>query len=68
MSQQAVEQLLDRWMNEPQFREQLRQDPEGTVRGAGVELDADEWAALRSTDFNLSDEELQTRISKGPGS
>jgi hypothetical protein len=68
MSMQAVETLLDRWMNEPGFREALRQDPEGAVRATGLVLSADEWDALRAVDFSLSDEELQARVSRGgPG-
>jgi hypothetical protein len=67
MSQQAAELLMDRWMNEPAFREALRLDPEGTVRTTGLQLTAYEWAALRGIDFTLSDRELQARISKGPG-
>ena len=64
MSREAVETLMDRWMNEPAFRTAMRQDPEGTVKRTGVALDADEWAALRSVDWNLSDEELKARASK----
>jgi len=66
MSRQAVEELLDRWQNDPTFREEIRRDPEGTVRGAGLPLDDDEWAALRNTDWNVPDEELQARVSKMP--
>ncbi len=64
MSREAVETLLDRWMNEPGFRTEMRRDPEGTVQRSGAELDGDEWAALRTVDWNLPDEELQTRASK----
>ena len=64
MSRQAVEELMDRWMNEPAFRAEIRQDPEGTVRRSGAELDEDEWAALRSIDWSLPDEELRARASK----
>jgi hypothetical protein len=64
MSRQAVEELMDRWMNEPEFRQQMKNDPEGTVRATGVELDETEWSALRSMDWNASDEELQARASK----
>ena len=67
MSRQAVEELMDRWMNEPEFRQQMRSDPEATVRGTGVELDDEEWSALRSMDWNVSDEELQARASKAGG-
>lgn len=64
MSRQAVEDLMDRWMNDVAFRAQLRQDPEGTVRQTGAQLDQDEWAALRNVDWSLPDEELQARASK----
>jgi hypothetical protein len=64
MSREAVEQLMDRWENEPAFRAKLRQDPEATVRASGLELDAAEWAALKSIDWSLSDEELRARASK----
>ncbi len=64
MSRESVEQLVDRWTNEPAFRSALRQDPEGTVRGSGLELSETELAALRNVDWSLSDEELSERISK----
>lgn len=48
MSRESVELLVDRWMNEPAFREQMREDPEGTIRSADVDLDDDEWTAVRS--------------------
>jgi len=64
MSAEAVDQLLDRWMNEPAFREQMRADPEGTVRATGAELDDNEWRAIRDVDWSLSDEELQARFSE----
>lgn len=64
MSREGVETLMDRWLNEPAFRSEMRADPEKTVRSIGVELSEDEWAALRRMDFSLSDEELQARISK----
>ncbi|MCX6020243.1 MAG: Os1348 family NHLP clan protein [Chloroflexi bacterium] len=63
----GVEQLVDRWLNEPGFKDQLIADPEGTVLAAGLTLDADEWATLRNAVVSLSDGELQTRISKGLG-
>jgi hypothetical protein len=65
MSGEGIEHLIDRWLNEPDFRARLRADPEGTVRDSGVELDADEWEALRGIDQGLPDQELQTRVSRG---
>ena len=64
MSRAAVEELIDRWMNDPAFRSELRSDPEGAVRRAGADLSQDEWAALRAVDWNLPDEELQARTNK----
>jgi hypothetical protein len=64
MSREAVEQLIDRWINEPAFRQELRTDPEGTVRRSGAVLAEDEWAALHQVDWSLPDEELQARVSK----
>jgi hypothetical protein len=63
MSQAGIELLLDRWMNDSAFRDQMRADPEATVRATGAALDEDEWAALRSVDWTQSDEELQSRLS-----
>jgi hypothetical protein len=64
MSREAVETLIDKWMNEPEFREEIRRDPEGAVSRTGVVLDKVEMEALRSMDWNASDEELQARASK----
>ncbi len=64
MSRQAVEDLVDRWMNDPEFRDRMRQDPEATVRGSGADLDEQEWAALRAVDWTMSDEELTSRASR----
>ena len=63
MSRAAVGTLVDRWMNEPDFRAALRQDAETTVRASGADLSGEEWDALRRIDWSLSDEELQTRIN-----
>ena len=63
MSRAAVETLIDRWMNEPDFRAALRYDAETTVRATGADLNGEEWDALRRIDWSLSDEELQARIN-----
>ncbi|MBI4330460.1 MAG: hypothetical protein HY673_04165 [Chloroflexi bacterium] len=69
MSREAVEDLLDRWLNEPAFRAELRANPEGTVRLSGAALNEEEWAAFRSINWDLSDEELELmlRESEIPG-
>jgi len=60
----GVDGLVDRWLNEPGFRERLLDDPDKTVRAAGIKLSADEWASLRSTLVSMADEELRPRVSK----
>ena len=67
MSRPAMEQLIDQWMNDATFRAQLRSDPEGTVRSQQLDLSEDEWAALRTVDWNLPDEQLQERVSRFGG-
>ena len=64
MSREAVNELFDRWVNDAAFRQEVRTDAEGAVRRAGAQLDEDEWAALRTVDWNLPDTELEARVSK----
>jgi len=64
MSKEAVKGVVDRWLNDAAFREELRQDAEGAVRRMGVELDADEWEALKSIDWSQPDAELMSRANK----
>ena len=64
MSREALEKLVDRWINDPAFRVELRKDPETAIRGTGAELTDDEWQALRSMDPAPPDEPLQPRITK----
>ena len=62
---EAMQQLADKFVNDPEFREQMRQDPEGTAERAGFEMDEEDRQALRSTDWSQSDEQLNERVSKG---
>ena len=64
MNEQDAEQLLDRWQNDPTFKAELRQDPEGAARRAGIALAEEDVAALKSIDWSLPDEELAERLSK----
>lgn len=63
MSRESVETLVEKWMEDASFRAALRKDPEGAIRGTGLELTAEEWAAVRNIDWSLSDEELTARRS-----
>ncbi len=67
MSREALEQLVQRWMNEPAFRAEIRHDLEGVIERAGYELDEEEWSVLRNTNWSQPDEELRTRMADVAG-
>jgi hypothetical protein len=62
---ESMQQLADRFMNDEQFREQMRQDPEGAAERSGYQLDDEDKQALKSVDWSGSDEQLKERVSKG---
>ena len=64
MARTGVDQLVEKWLNEAGFREQLTRDPEGTVAACGITLNAEEWATLRNVVMTSTDEALQARVSK----
>ena len=61
---ESMQQIADRFMNDAEFREQMKQDPEGTAQSEGFQLDDEDRKALRSMDWSGSDEELNERVSK----
>jgi hypothetical protein len=61
---ESMQQLADRFMNDEQFREQMRQDPEGAAQRSGYQLDEEDKQALKSVDWSGSDEALNDRVSK----
>ena len=63
-NQEAMRQLTDRFMNDADFREEMRQGPEGAAERAGYRLDEEDRQALKSIDWSGSDEQLQERVSK----
>ena len=63
-NQEAMQQLADRFMNDAQFREEMRQDPEGAAERSGYQLDDEDKQALKSIDWSGSDEQLNERVSK----
>ncbi len=67
MSYESVGKLIDRWINDPQFRSEFRKDPDGTIKKAGVDLSKEERVALKKIDWKVSDEELRTRVSQAFG-
>ena len=65
MGMQEVGQLIDKWINDKNFREALRKDPKIAVQKSGVKLSSEEWDLFKNVDWSLSDEELKARINKG---
>ncbi len=48
MNREIFIRLMERWVREPSFREQMKQNIEETLRRCGFNLDEDEMTALRS--------------------
>ena len=63
-NQEAMQQLADRFMNDADFREKMKQDPEGAAERSGLQLDEEDKQALKSIDWSVSDEKLKERVSK----
>jgi hypothetical protein len=61
---ESMQQLAERFMNNSEFREEMRQDPEGAAERSGYQLDDEDKQALRSMDWSGTDEALNDRVSK----
>ena len=59
-----MQAVLDRWTEDPSFREGMRTDLDGTLKGAGIELDDDTVGQLRAVDWSQSDAELEQLVEK----
>ena len=55
----AMEQLIGKAVTEPEFRQQLVDDPEQAIRAAGLELTDEERRALVSTSREERESVLQ---------
>ncbi len=64
MSYEQVGKLIDRWVNDSNFRNELRNDPEAAVKKAGAQLSSEELAALKKINWSQSDEQLKSIASK----
>ncbi len=61
---EAMQALLDRWVEDETFRLRMRDDPEAAATEAGVSLTAEDREALRGFDWSMPDEELEPLITK----
>ena len=57
---EAMQKIADRYISDPEFREQMASDPEGAAKSMGVTLDDTTWQTLQS----VSGEALSRRVSK----
>ncbi len=62
---ESMQQLADRFINDAEFREQMKRDPQGAAERSGLPLDDEDKQALKSVDWSGSDEQLKERVSKG---
>lgn len=60
-----VDKLVEKWLNEPGFRDKMQRDPEGTVKTCGITLNAEEWGTVKNVVMTTTDESLRARVSKG---
>ena len=61
---ESMQQLADRFMNDTEFREQMKQDPEEAAQRSGLQLDEEDKQALKGIDWSGTDEQLNERVSK----
>jgi len=59
-----MQAVLDRWTEDPSFRQGMRTDVDATLEGAGIELDDDTVGQLRAVDWSQSDAELEELLEK----
>ncbi len=65
MSREGIDEFVDRWHNDAEFRSAMRADPEGTLARSGIELSDDEREAVLRLDLDhITDAQLEERISK----
>jgi hypothetical protein len=65
MNPSSMMELANRYLDDPQFREQMRQDPEGTAESTGLTFDEEDRQSIRNWEWGPSGEEaLKERISK----
>jgi hypothetical protein len=65
MNPTSMMELCNRFLNDPQFKEQMRQDPLGTAERTGLRFDDEDRQSIKNWDWGPSGEEpLKQRIAK----
>ena len=63
MNPTSMMELCNRFLNDPQFKEQMRQDPLGTAERTGLRFDDEDRQSIENWDWGPSGEGvLQERI------
>lgn len=65
MGYTEIGRLIDRVLDDDTIRQLLHKDPMEAARRCGVTLTPTEVDAIKKVDWNLTDAELKSRISKG---
>jgi hypothetical protein len=64
MHYQSLGKMIDRWIEDKEFRALMRKDPQAAAEQCGVTLTPDEIDSIRKIDWNLSDADLEKRVHK----
>lgn len=65
MGYAEIGRLIDRVLDDDEIRQLLRKDPKEAAKRCGITLTPGEVDAIRKVDWELTDTELKSRISKG---
>jgi hypothetical protein len=57
-----VRAVIDRWSEDPSFRDAMRSDPTVALQAAGIQVGDDTAGQLRSVDWTQSDAELEQQL------
>ena len=61
----SIEQVMDRWSNDEDFRSAFTADPKAAVKAAGLELTDEEWTTVEASNLTEQGEHaLKERVSK----
>jgi hypothetical protein len=59
--------LIDRWVEDESFRTDMRSDPVAAAERIGLKVSDEQRQYLTGIDWSLSDEELESLLSKHLG-
>ena len=64
MNRQALDQIMDLWEHDPEFRARLKADPQAAVAAASIAIGPEELEVLQQMDWGAKDVELAPRVNK----